>query len=537
MFEPETFRFPEPLEIRPPEYPLDREAFDRALTTGHGRTLVHALRFGIEPFKDLILDAAIHCRYSEPVWEHYHLPPCPCSYSTDIHGWGLAKLCIMAGVADEVLNSPIDGEGRFYRWNAYQWERIEEELVAAGHMPPPPEWDEIHSGWRQRWKKRLASDGEAGMLAVAEAFGRELLDDRITWVWSTSDAVNYYDRLHGEGAAIRLLTPQAAHSRAILRFVRVHRRNQLCIMRSDKADEEEMKDYQPTPPATLDDVMDYIHGNEFDRFSIWKFTKGATQEDQMSIQRVLHESNKPRVLRRALRCLRDTGLPEFDPSLLALLAHKDEEVRDSAVQVFQHHGQPEVREAALSTLARGEMDRAFSLFHRSARNGDSRLLLEILRNRFQDKDFGDPHYVFILPLRFFRDNPGLTEPLMMLFVYEHSPCRVCRSEAFRMMMERGICPDWVLEEAPWDAMPGIREMAAGAQPWPLSGRDQFALISQIHASEPTATAEQLSARFGCENRVRIDRIEQILTVLKDQGHTCPQAPAPSSDSNLADGGF
>lgn len=517
MFDPETFQFPESFEISPPVYPLDREAFDRALTTGHGRTLVHAKKFGVEPFKDLILDAAIHCRYRESRFAVFPPPACSVSNFIEIQGWSLAKLCMMAGVADEVLNTPFDDKGSESYWNAYQRERIEEELVAAGHMPPPPEWDEIHSGWTQRWKKRLTSDGKAGMLAVAEAFGRELLDSHNSDIWSASDAVKYYDRMHGEGAAMRLLAPETARNRAILRFVRVHRRNQLYTIRIDKAEEEEMKDYQPAPPATFDDVMGYIHGKKLERFTVVKFCERATHEEMLGIQRVLYESKKPRVLWRALNCIHDTGLPEFDPSLLALLTHDDEEVKNATRQIFRHHGQPEVKDAALSALARGDKETAFVLLHRSARNGDSRLLLELLRELCQGENCGDPHDNFVAPIRIFSDNPDLTEPLMPMFVYEHSMCRVCRSNAFRLMMERGVCPEWVMDEARWDAIPGIREMAAGAQPWPLSGRDQLALISQIHASEPTATAEFLSVRFGCEDRNRIERIEQIMEVLRERG--------------------
>jgi hypothetical protein len=263
--------------------------------------------------------------------------------------------------------------------------------------------------------------------------------------------------------------------------------------------------------------MSYIHGKDLERFTVVKFCERATNEELLGIQRVLYESKKPRVLWRALNCMHDTGLPEFDPSLLALVTHDDEGVRNAARQIFRHHGQSEVRDAALSALARGDKETAFVLLERSARNGDSRLLLELLSELCQRENGSDPHDNFVAPIRIFRDNPDLTEPLMPMFVYEHSMCRVCRSNAFRLMMERGICPDWVLEEARWDAMPGIREMAAGAQPWPLSGRDQLALISQIHASEPTATAESLSARFGCEDRDRIDRIEQILGGTKEQG--------------------
>lgn len=463
-FDPNIFQFPEPLLVACPQYPLDREAFDRALTTGHGRTLVHAMRFGVEPFRDLILDAALRCRYTEPCVDYYPPLSCPVSGHTDIQGWSLAKLCVMAGAADEVRNAPIEGGGCFYERNACQRERILEELVAGGHMPPPPEWNEIHSEWTQRWQARLASDGEAGMLAVAEAFGREQLNREVMGVWHVSDAIEYYDHLHGAGASMRLLAPETARNRAILRFVRVHRRNQLRMQMVDKAEAEEFRNYQPDPPATIDEVMQFIHGAGGDHFSIRWFPKKATHEERLRIQRVLYDSTESTVLRRALFCLRETGLPEFAPSLLALAAHDDQEVRQSAAIVFRNHGQPAVREAALKALAGGDKDSAFRLLHRSAVNSDSLLLLELLRGLWQDGKIYDPHLVFVASLDIAKDNANLLEPTVLLFVYEHSPCRVCRREAFRLMMERGIQPDWVLEEARWDAMPGIREMAAGAQP-------------------------------------------------------------------------
>ena len=69
------------------------------------------MRFGVESSKDLNLDAAIHCRYSDSIWEHYPQPLCPVSCKTDIQGWNLAKLCAMAGVADELIMAPIEDEG------------------------------------------------------------------------------------------------------------------------------------------------------------------------------------------------------------------------------------------------------------------------------------------------------------------------------------------------------------------------------------------------------------------------------------------
>ena len=46
---------------QPPGYPLTREVFNRALTTGHGQALIHADQFDLHDHRDDILDAATVC--------------------------------------------------------------------------------------------------------------------------------------------------------------------------------------------------------------------------------------------------------------------------------------------------------------------------------------------------------------------------------------------------------------------------------------------------------------------------------------------
>src|SRR5215217_5643559 len=84
------------LKIHPPAYPLDREAFKRALRTGHGRALVHAREFGLTDYCEEVLDAATDCKV----------------YDVSFDGqreWWLAQLCEHAGLVDTVIGlSPGD---------------------------------------------------------------------------------------------------------------------------------------------------------------------------------------------------------------------------------------------------------------------------------------------------------------------------------------------------------------------------------------------------------------------------------------------
>ena len=82
-------------EIHPPSYPLNEDAFKHALTTGHGRALVHAQRFDVTEFRDAVFGAAATCLVFDPQIEGHR-------------EWWLAQLCHAAGVVERVIESPPD---------------------------------------------------------------------------------------------------------------------------------------------------------------------------------------------------------------------------------------------------------------------------------------------------------------------------------------------------------------------------------------------------------------------------------------------
>lgn len=59
--------------------------------------------------------------------------------------------------------------------------------------------------------------------------------------------------------------------------------------------------------------------------------------------------------------------------------------------------------------------------------------------------------------------------------------------------------------------------SGGSTTWPKRLPEQVAVIRQILASDPGASAEDLSARFGRKSAKREDQIEAILETLRDLG--------------------
>ena len=56
-----------------------------------------------------------------------------------------------------------------------------------------------------------------------------------------------------------------------------------------------------------------------------------------------------------------------------------------------------------------------------------------------------------------------------------------------------------------------------SSPWPSKLPAQVILIRQLLATDPTATPEQLSVRFGRKNPKRTEQIEGIIETLKELG--------------------
>ncbi|HSP44347.1 MAG TPA: hypothetical protein VLO11_15850, partial [Luteolibacter sp.] len=56
-----------------------------------------------------------------------------------------------------------------------------------------------------------------------------------------------------------------------------------------------------------------------------------------------------------------------------------------------------------------------------------------------------------------------------------------------------------------------------SSPWPARLPEQVTLIRQLLATDPAATPEQLSARFGRKNAKRTEQIEGIIETLRGLG--------------------
>ena len=140
-----------------------------------------------------------------------------------------------------------------------------------------------------------------------------------------------------------------------------------------------------------------------------------------------------------------------------LFPHATHPERGGAVcEILGEIDAPQVRHFARGILRLRPLPwNAISALESSFRPGDERLVLSVLPD-VVDYEADDLHGVVLDVVSLIREHPETPWQPHAEWVYDHSPCAFCRSSAVDWMADHGNLPDWIVEEAPYDAEPDIR---------------------------------------------------------------------------------
>lgn len=417
--------------VAEPVYPLGREAFVRALATGHGRAMIQVERYGSDGLRDEILDAAIH----------------PKVYDSQCNGHGatwLARMCGMAKLVDRVI-SETGGSSELRASMLIQFGRSghpEARSALREMCRNDPESNDLSASC-----EIVDLEGEEGYLFVVERAGEALLKHSEYWV---SDVLEWVlDQRLGEGSALAILDRESRGSPNIAAY-----REAVVAYRARLRSEPE-----PTS-LPVEQVIERILTSTKRIWRLRIFGENASLEDRRKIAALDFTTMDPIALQNYLCYFGRSGFPEFRQAYLSLLTHPEERVRWSALSALSHHAEPQVRQAAHEALARGEVALFVGLLHRSGRSDDTEPLLRAINDPRIVNDDDEAHGV-VGPLEdLVKDNGNLNDLRLPLWIYENSPCRICRFHAVEIMAERSILPRWIAEECLSDAYDDTRAIAA-----------------------------------------------------------------------------
>ena len=433
---------------RPPDYPLSREEFRRALASGHGRAQIHVARCGVGEFRDEVLAAATVCGV----------------YDLQCNGpradW-LVDLVLAAGVEREVIALPVPEDASDRKQRAALLEVLASRGVQGAREALYACWGPGPHSDYYAMEEILELDGDAGLLFVAREFGKRLAEDEEFSV--DGDEFYPYDETRTEGAALQFLAAHISSDAPIARY--------LARVASTRERSRERGPRSERPRKLVEQVIADIRAAQAweQVVGVGPWARSASSGDLQQVLEVLLELTELVPIQGALRCIGGATLPLLHPRIFELTRHADEDVRYWAARCLSKHSLHGVRVCGLEALARGELVAGLEMLARSTLAEDADAIVAALR---PNPDPDEEHDVCGGLLDILKESPEVTDPRLALYAYERNPCMSCRESALCWLVEHSALPEWVREECAQDASADIRAINSTAGRASADGRQR-----------------------------------------------------------------
>lgn len=397
--------------------------------------MIHAERCGTEELRGEIRNAALF----------------PNVYDAQCNGLGeawLARLCVAAGLVETFLSQDhgITGDLELRCGMLAQFALLGHDRARAD-LRGLCRYDE-KTGWVLGAGEIVEVDGEDGFLFVADRVGETLLE-RPDY-WGSTYIASLLDEKAGKGRAMAIMDRESPRNPNIAAF-------REAVLKSEAKPRPRPVRIKPSVDELLEQILQSEKPVRYFRTS----SRHATLDEGRFIAALDFQKLNPVALENYLRFFGKTGFPELWEEHLALLVHPEARVRQQAHSTMSHHAEPELRKAAYETLARGEVSNFVCLLHRFARRRDTKPMLEAISAPGAFEDDFELHGTVLDLLHLVEKKKRMKDVRLATWIYENSPCRMCRYGSVKVMVDRSILPHWIAEECLADAYDDIREIAAG----------------------------------------------------------------------------
>jgi len=227
------------------------------------------------------------------------------------------------------------------------------------------------------------------------------------------------------------------------------------------------------PAATLEALERAVSSRRRWWIVLHRWAESALPEDRDEAWGRILAERQPRRLGRRLRAMAYEHPPRIRPGLFALARHENARVRWAAVGVLARIRDPRVRRWALAALRRDAStavrDGVLGLLELNGRSSDAPVVAAALppsRSVEADHDWVrgvlDAARPFDRRRREFTARPGPGWDTLLARAYDIAPCRDCRGDMVRTLVQRGSVPEWMIREAVWDSQDETRSVARRA---------------------------------------------------------------------------
>lgn len=422
--------------------PLSPAAFRLALKKGQGRAAQQINDFGIRGLEQQLIEASTTCIAYDPQCEGMR------------EEW-LFSLLEYARLQDDVLRAIVEAEHQVSTnessWDMEQRSAILGKMAASGSSEARQILYATLAAHSNDSLLRSASaiitlDGIDGLLRVARLAGQQLRDDPESWV------DDYYIRCCNEpaDAVEAVLQNEAAKDEDVARYLAGV--SQTVTTRISSSIPSPWQDY------SAQQILDHLKAKPADPchwLRRWGRDAGEVERDQIFTALLL--SNDAEQITRLFKCFTLITIPRFDDRLIKWATHPREQMQWVAVQALKLLKHPKIRAAAEFFIDNGKLAHGITLLVNNFQHGD----FEMIAGRLAEvTDEDETHRVVGLIIDMYESNPGPEAKDCLLFVYESSPCSLCRAKAFKALVECRAAPDRIVAEATFDVDFDTRALAS-----------------------------------------------------------------------------
>lgn len=436
---------------------LTLQQFAMMLRHGRGLALMHVLEYGLDEVAHLVLQACLvnqaydpQCEPERSEWLYRMFKGSAQrdSFSDAIltampltsHCHDIAQLCRLAALM------ALDGD-----------------LIAATTLRNFVLGQNFSDGLEQFGCDALVMlDGLPALVELGRRFGAMLMSDPAASIEQPDTLMNDFDERAADLAVLEQLALQDA---ALRMYLSHYQRERLGRHAGSDADLRNTRREQIRRNSPITSVLKAAQSDTRPaRYFFRAFGMYATQEELDLVLKRLVSATEPETCLRLLWIFSSATMPRIEPRVLALAENPDREIRDAAHQALSWLPDP-----AVGRLARGKLQESHlsaddssvvTLLRKQLSPGDDELILARLQS-LSLSDF-EMHRFSCEVVDICAEGDRGAAATLSTWVYETTPCSVCRKQSVDRLLELGRVDAGVANECAFDANPKIVALSTQA---------------------------------------------------------------------------
>lgn len=438
--------------IRSSPAKLSRQQFEQALRCGRGNALIHVLNYGLDGIDELVLQACLVSQAYDPQCEGHRAPWLYRMFKGSTLYQKFSEAIV------EALNKPSEEHS------------IEQLCELASRMAVGGDEAAAHALRKFVWSQSFTSedfpcgcnaivllDGLPALIELARRLGNILLQNPDEYVGSLlwlTEGTPHYD------SAIEELGRASIGDEAIAAYL-AREREEIAKREADENESLEQKaarfekrrnEYLIEFPVERIFLMASAPaGNRPYPYS--RFGRMAREADLDLILRRIETEKDHEVCLRLMWVFR-TATPSRIPACIwAFAESRDLRMRQAALRMLANVSDPKIGEFSRKMLRRSSFSAEdadlIELLARNYQPGDAELILSKLENVTPSDD--GLHSLGMSARRFCENNPVPEVAGIARWIYDTTPCSLCREGAVETLITCNRLPDYIAEECRYDA--------------------------------------------------------------------------------------